>query len=105
MEVVPPPALELIGSVENDHPLLALEDAAPPPPAHDIVALMPGEGPPLALADVALPPRVGRGHVLFWTPAGCTKCGAEHIGEYKYDPAPGGRAPVWIMRIRLPDGT
>jgi hypothetical protein len=89
--------------VENDRPLLAIEDAALP--AHGIDAVEHGQGPLPALADAAPPPRVGRAHVLFWTPTDCSKCGAVHIGEYKYDPAPGGRAPVWIMRIRLPDGT
>lgn len=37
---------------------------------------------------------------LTWTSVACDQCGQEAIGQYKLDPCPGGRAPVWIMRVR-----
>ena len=40
-----------------------------------------------------------------WDTVDCARCGTVHIGEYKYDHAPGGRAPVWVMRVILADGT
>ena len=59
--------------------------------------------PPMAIAD--RPARAPRGILLFWNTVDCARCGALHIGEFKYDHAPGGRAPVWVMRVKLADGT
>ena len=68
---------------------------------------IPGEDagvlPPVADPDHRA--RAQRGDVLHWDTVDCAKCGTLHIGEYKYDHAPGGRAPVWVMRVILADGT
>lgn len=36
---------------------------------------------------------------LTWTCVACDQCGQQAVGQYKLDPCPGGRQPVWMMRV------
>jgi hypothetical protein len=58
-----------------------------------------------AVAVAGRPARAPRGVLLVWESVDCSRCGALHIGEYKYGHAPGGHAPVWMMQVKLEDGT
>ena len=43
--------------------------------------------------------------VIPWTHVPCLHCGNARAGDIKLDPAPGGRPPVWVMRVPEADGS
>lgn len=90
---------------------IPLQDAMPSLPldsAQQIVAAdaVAAGGPPEAPIERAVPKARAAAHDRIpWETVECPVCGTEHVGEFKFDSAPGNRKAVWIMRVKLRDGT
>ena len=73
------------------------EDAVPPPPPP------PSPPPPHVSRAEPAEPRVRRAEILDWTEVMCPYCNSI-CGQVKYDPNPGNREPIWVMRVKDVDG-
>ena len=97
------PAADIVPEIEPAANALAILAPAAIVPAVDIVVEREGALPVVGEVARAARPVVRRGlpHLL-WDVVLCNVCGNE-AGQYKFEPAPGGRdGPSWIMRTKEP---
>ena len=77
-------------------------EAAAEVPA-EAAAEVPVPPPPVVPPEPAQPRAARRAEMLDWTDVTCSYCHSI-CGQIKYDPNPGNREPIWVMRVREQDG-